>query len=411
MQLWPRRGKSQEALELSEAAHPPWAAAPFAVVFALAAALAVAGVDLPPEQFPLAIPFVVAFALFVVFAKRDRERGLSLFEGPDGRELGYWDGVRAQRVSLDELASVSREQPGEPPSLTLTDLRSATAVVPLGTWTKEARLLEEVEQAREAAGAVGTAGNPVLVHRPAWILPTRVALVTVMVFSVAVLVSATGSEEDRVERVTPERIAANAGATASPFAGSLPCTVYVLPLGRASQDHADEVSRRLAMDLPVQPCSLPSLTLDTRALDVERGQLDASMLTGQVRDLFVAEWGDRPATVVGVTEHDLFSSASPDDRFVFGFLFPETPFHRGFGVISTARMGSGEDLARRLQTMSVRHVGVGYFGLERDSEQQSALYETIRSRADLDRMRPQLGDPPLSELELRHARALLLAGA
>lgn len=60
--------------------------------------------------------------------------------------------------------------------------------------------------------------------------------------------------------------------------------------------------------------------------------------------------------------------------------------------------------------MAVRYVGVGYFGLELDSQPGSALYETIDSRDDLDDLRPQLGEPPLSELELRHARAILLAG-
>ena len=77
-------------------------------------------------------------------------------------------------------------------------------------------------------------------------------------------------------------------------------------------------------------------------------------------------------------------------------------------MISTARMGDGDDLARRLQTMAVRQAGLGYFGLELDRKPRSALYGTIRSREDLDRMAPQLGDPPLSQLELRHARALLL---
>ena len=116
--------------------------------------------------------------------------------------------------------------------------------------------------------------------------------------------------EPAVERVTPERIAASAGSTQAPFAGSLPCTVYVVPLDTASVERADEVSRRLT-ELPVQPCSLPPLRLDTQALDPTRGQLDALVLAAQLRDLFVGEWDERKSTVIGVTEHDLFTSGDP----------------------------------------------------------------------------------------------------
>ncbi len=409
MRLWRRRDTGQ-VLELTPAARPPVELACLAFAFGLAAALVVSGVDLPFGPLAVLLPLAAAIALAWVVGRLRGERSVEVIDGLDGRELRYRRGRDAERVVLAELSSVSREPEGEPPVLTLTDLRGATVAVPLGVWTDELRLLDEVDSAATAAGASGVAGLPVDVRRPGWVVPARIALAAVAFASAVVLVGGIPDEEP-VERVTPERIAASAGSTQSPFAGSLPCTVYVVPLDRASQEHANEISRRLAMGLPVQPCAVSSsLALDTRALDLERGQLDASALTGGLRDLFVAEHGERTSTVVGVTEHDLYSSASPEDRFAFGFSLRDDEHRRGFSVISTARMGSGDDLARRLQTMAVRYVGLGYFGLELGRERASALYETIRSRSDLDRMSPQLGDPPLTESELRQARARFLAG-
>lgn len=215
--------------------------------------------------------------------------------------------------------------------------------------------------------------------------------------------------EPAVEPVTLERIAETAGSAKSPFAGSLPCTVYVVPLDTASEERANEVARRLT-ELPVQPCALPATAVGTGSFDAARGQLDATTVTGALRDLFVAEWGEQKSTVIGVTEHDLFSPEEPGSSHVFGWSLQEDAYRRGFAVVSTARLGSGDDLARRLHTLAVRYVGLGYFGLELDSEPASALWRRLRTRGDLDRMAPQLGDPALSHLELRHARASLLAG-
>ncbi|MGH3134471.1 MAG: hypothetical protein ACRDNY_12160 [Gaiellaceae bacterium] len=77
-------------------------------------------------------------------------------------------------------------------------------------------------------------------------------------------------------------------------------------------------------------------------------------------------------------------------------------------MISTARMGSGEDRFQRLETMTMRYLGFLYFGFPPSPEPDSALYETILGLPDLDRMRPQYSDPPPTDAELRAARERFL---
>lgn len=411
MRLW-RRSKDEGALTFTAAAEPPWAAVCFAVVFLLFAALTLAGVDLPlgVKAVPLllVIPVGAALVLSWVVGRRTTKGNVDVFDTDDGRELRLFDGRQAEGIRLSELASVSREQEGEAPALTLTDLRGASVTIPLGIWANEDRLLELIELAMKDTGASGTVGPSVPVHTPAWIMPVRIAGVLVSGVSLLVLLDGLPPRGgERVERVTPGRIEETRGRTTQPFAGSRPCNVYVVPMDRPSEERANDVSRSLAQRLSLVPCAMPSFAIDVQALDSAREQLDAPFLAGKLSEQFLAVWDDRPSAVIGITEHDQFSSGDPGLRFVFGSAFRNNL--QGFAAISTARMGSGEGRQRRLETMAMRYVGLYYFGLELSSDRSSALYHTIRSRGDLDRMRPEFSDPPPSDIDLRAARARYLA--
>jgi hypothetical protein len=409
LQLSRKRTAQHDVLSLAPAAQPPWLIATFVAVLALSAVLLLAGVELPPDRYPALVPLVAALLAAALVARLTEDRGVAITR-LDGRTLlAYWSRRGVDEVALDELATVYREPAGATPELTLTDLRGAMATIPLGTWTNEPRLIAEIDAAIEATGAKGGTGSPVPVHRPGWITPARVGLLAASAVPLLVFVNEIVRFE-RVEPVTAERIEETAGRTTQPFAGTRPCNVYVVPLDRPSEELANDVSRGLAQRMSLLPCALPSLRLAAGPLDPAREQVDASVLAGRLGDLFVPVWKDRPSVVIGITEHDMFSSGNPDLRFVFGFS-AANPDLQAYAPISTARMGSGEDRLRRLETMAMRYVGLHYFGLETSDDRSSVLYHTIRSRADLDRMRLRFADPELSDGELRQYRARFLAGS
>ena len=104
----------------------------------------------------------------------------------------------------------------------------------------------------------------------------------------------------------------------------------------------------------------------------------------------------------------MYSSAFADDPFDFG-LAKKFPQKQGFAVVSTARMGSGEELFRRLETMAMRYLGLLHFGLPESAGPPSALSPSVRSLEDLDLLLPQFSDPQPSRAELSAARKAFLA--
>ena len=111
---------------------------------------------------------------------------------------------------------------------------------------------------------------------------------------------------------------------------------------------------------------------------------------------------------MGVTALDMYSSTFATDPFDFG-VAKQFPQKQGFAVVSTARMESGEDRFRRLETMAMRYVGLLYFGLPESSSSTSALGPAPRSLEELDLLEPQLSDPPPSNAELDAAREAFLS--
>ena len=238
-------------------------------------------------------------------------------------------------------------------------------------------------------------------------------VVAVLVFGLAigglVLLLDDGDLPDSgVPSVTSERVEATLGATAQPFAADRVCDVYVVPVDSASQTVAKRLARALPSRVPVRACATSSFRLDPAALDFRRDQLDGVVVTDQLSLAFQQARGIAPATVVGVTALDTYSSTFATDPFDFG-VAKKFPQKQGFAVVSTARMGSGEDRFRRLETMAMRYVGLLYFGLPETPSTTTALGRAPRSLEELDLLEPQLLDPPPSNAELDASREAFLS--
>ena len=242
----------------------------------------------------------------------------------------------------------------------------------------------------------------------------RLAIVGAVLVVCAVIGGLTLLLDDRdppdsgVPPVTGERIEATLGATAQPFALDRACDVYVVPVDGASEAVATRLARALPRRVPVQACVTPSFRLDLAAFDRRREQLDAVIVSDQLARAFQDARGITPSTIVGVTAFDMYSSAFAEDEFDFG-VAKQFPQKQGFAVVSTARMESGEDRFRRLETMAMRYVGLLYFGLPASSSTTSALGPAPRSLEELDLLEPQLSDPPPSNAELDASREAFLS--
>lgn len=400
-----------EGLSFAPADEPPWLIALFAIVLGAFAALALAGIDLGPARVPFLVPMGTALAAAFVVGKLRGEHSVEIYGDGRDRRMLVWSGREYREMRLSELASVEREPGGvgAPPVLTLIDVHGMSLTLPLARWQGEERLLDAIGAAAAESGASGSVGAPVPVRKPSWITPAKVVL-TVAAFAALVVLVNTYADDPRSgspRAVTPERVAETRGLSTSPFFASPGCDVYVVPLDRPSAARVAEISQTVwGLSLPA--CTTTSYAFAPAALDEGRGQLDTSLLLGGLRNGFRAVWGNRRSTILGITEHDLFNSGDRRLRFVFGTAYHDR-IPQAFAVISTARMGSGADGRRHLASMVVRYLGFYHYGLPASSERSSPLYRSINGLGDLDRMRPQLGDPPPSTAELMAARERYVA--
>jgi hypothetical protein len=402
------RARNQQVV-FRRVAQPPWLGVCFFVAITILALLTLAGVTFPAiAGSRFLVPFGVALLLASAVGRRLGEDSITIFEHDNRPLISVEQNRRSVRMPLDELAAVSREPPGARPLLELTDVRGSTLRIPLGSWTDEERLLATLADTAERVGAAGDVGDPVAAPKPLWVRPLRISLGLGSFASILVLVYS-GSETlvDAPEPVTPSRIEQTAGRTSAPFAAVGACEVYVVPLDRPSEPRVADLAPLLVRSTGVDACVTPSFMLDAAVADEGRRQANVSAVVDRLAPSFRSRWGSRSSTVLGITELDLFSPRRPEWRFVFGSTFG---FDRvqGYGLVSTARMGTGDARARRLETMAMRYLGFLHFGFSESSDPTSALYSTILGLDDLDRMRLRFSDPPPSVEELRAARARLV---
>ncbi len=216
------------------------------------------------------------------------------------------------------------------------------------------------------------------------------------------------ASELAIPSVTSERLQLALGATTQPFAPDRACDVYVVPVDGWSEGSAARLARALPLRVPVRACTTSSFRLDLSALDSGREQLDAVVVSDQLARAFQDAKGITPATILGVTAFDIYSSAFAGDPFDFG-VAKKFPQKQGFAVVSTARMGSGEELFERLETMAMRYLGLLHFGLSESASPGSALNPSLRSLEDLDLLEPRFSDPQPSSAVLKAARKEFLA--
>jgi predicted Zn-dependent protease len=212
-----------------------------------------------------------------------------------------------------------------------------------------------------------------------------------------------------IPAVTAERVELTLGATVQPFAPDQACGVYVVPVDGPSEGVASRLVRALPRRVPVRACATPSFRLDPAAVDHQREQLDAVIVADQLARAFQDVRGIAPATILGVTAFDMYSSAFATDPFDFGVAKQFLQQKQGFAIVFTARMGSGEALSRRLETMVMRYVGLLYIGLPESSSPTSALAPSVGTLEDLDRLEPRFSDPRPSDAELVAARQEFLS--
>lgn len=225
----------------------------------------------------------------------------------------------------------------------------------------------------------------------------------------AYLLAGRGSSTLEIPAVTGESVELTLGATAQPFSPDQACGVYVVPVDSTSQAVTARLVRALPRRVPLQACVTPSFRLDQSAVDHRREQVDAVIVADQLARAFQDARGIAPATVIGVTALDMYSSAFASDAFDFGAAKQFAQQKQGFAVVSTARMGSGEELFARLDTMAMRYVGLLHFGLPESSSPTSALAPSVRTLEDLDRLEPRFSDPQPSNAELVAARKEFLS--
>ncbi len=235
-----------------------------------------------------------------------------------------------------------------------------------------------------------------------------VLLVGGVIGALALLLGDDDPPDSGVPSVTSERVEATLGATAQPFAADRVCDVYVVPVDTVSESVAKRLARALPDRAPVRACTTSSFRLDSAALDFRREQLDGVVVADQLSLAFQQARGVAPATVLGVTGLDMYSSSFAADEFDFG-VAKQFSQKQGFAAISTARMEADEARFSRLETMAMRYLGFLHFGLPETSSSTSAVGPSPRTLEELDLLQPQFSDPPPTTAELDALRKAFLS--
>jgi YD repeat-containing protein len=162
--------------------------------------------------------------------------------------------------------------------------------------------------------------------------------------------------------------------------------VYLVPLGMSDgtllTPYRDYYRVTHGLDVDV----LPPIAVDPISIDPQRGQVIAEALIAAMRRSLPQFEADATATVIGVTQQDMYIAALPW-AFAFNFRSDDR-----FAVVSIARMVPSFNglwprdglFASRLRKMLTKNVGILTYGLPLNDDPTSLLYRGIGGVADLD---------------------------
>ncbi len=155
-----------------------------------------------------------------------------------------------------------------------------------------------------------------------------------------------GAAVPSVQPLTPKLLASRNGTFTNPFERVATCRTYIVPLDVDSISHAEILAWALANRGIAGACVTHSLELSPDSLDPNRHQLSTGALFRQLRTAYRRAHGDTPARVIGLTEFDLYSPATP----AFTFVMDASAMYGRLtvGVGSTARGESPLSLAAAL---------------------------------------------------------------
>jgi predicted Zn-dependent protease len=165
--------------------------------------------------------------------------------------------------------------------------------------------------------------------------------------------------------------------------------IYFVPMGDFSPEQLDSMvqfyRQRYGLDISV----LKTVAIDDSARDPARQQVIAEKLLANLRKVSPNDAKKRKAILIGFTSEDMYP-ASQNWPFCFGWRDANT--HTA--VVSTARLNlrresapfAADISAARLRKVVTKHIGMLYYGLPRNANPKSVMYQFVVGLDDLDQI-------------------------
>ena len=173
--------------------------------------------------------------------------------------------------------------------------------------------------------------------------------------------------------------------------------VCLVPLGQVSPALVQQLAVHYRDQYGLSVTVLTPVAVPADIANPLREQVDAGMLIDYMGQLFLDEYADANAVLIGITPVDLYDQES-HFRYVFGVKGTVESPH---AMLSTFRMnpeayGEPPDdslLISRTRKLLSKYIGMLYYGLETSPDPMSPLYDSILGPSDLDNMQEPLPVP------------------
>lgn len=171
--------------------------------------------------------------------------------------------------------------------------------------------------------------------------------------------------------------------------------VYFVPIGDAPAVLVDTLVVQCRRKLGLSIDTLPRLGSDRVWVDPSRGQIVAERVIASLRQRYPRH-ARNDAVIIGIASADMYI-ARYSWQFAFGYR-PGGSSGQRVAVVSTARMTpefyhaprNENVLMERLRKMVIRYIGVLYFQLPFNTDQNSVLYKDLLGLDELDAMGEEL---------------------